>query len=188
MYKLTSLAIKLSQFPIVQDVELLQKQVTTFRPLSSELEGRIMQKLRLEWNYHSNAIEGNPMTYGETITYLMYGLTAKGKTLKDHLDIKGHNEAIYLLLNMVKEERGFSQSDIRALHKIILVEPYSSKAITPDGQPTQKMILLGQYKQQPNHVETPTREIHYNATPEDVPILMNELMDWYNDAKENPAM
>jgi Fic family protein len=186
MDKLTQLARQLSQLPIIQDVVDKQRQVAALRPLSADLEGRIMQKLRLEWNYHSNAIEGNALSYGETVTYLMYGLTAKGKTLKDHLDIRGHNEAIYLLLNMVKDERGFSEADIRELHRIILVEPYYSDAITPDGKPTKRLISIGQYKEQPNHVITPTGETHYYATPEDVPILMGELMQWFNAEKNNP--
>jgi Fic family protein len=186
MNKFTQLARQLSQFPIIQDVVDKQRQVAALRPLSADLEGRIMQKLRLEWNYHSNAIEGNALSYGETVTYLMYGLTAKGKTLKDHLDISGHNEAIYLLLNMVKEERGFSEADIRELHRIILVEPYYSDAITPDGKPTKRLINIGLYKEQPNHVITPTGETHYYATPEDVPILMGELMQWFNEEKNNP--
>ena len=87
MKEISRLAVLLSQLPIVQEVEQKQQQVLALRPLSADLEGRITQKLRLEWNFHSNAIEGNPMSYGETVTYLMYGLTAKGKTLKDHLDI-----------------------------------------------------------------------------------------------------
>ena len=186
MNKLSQIAESLSQLPIVQELIDKQKQVTAMRPLSSDLEGRIMQKLRLEWNFHSNAIEGNTMTFGETVTYLMYGLTAKGKTLKDHLDIRGHNEAIFLLLNMVKEERGFTETDIRELHKIILVEPYYSNAITPDGLRAKKLIKIGQYKDRPNHVVTPTGDTHYYATPEDVPILMGELMDWYNSEKNNP--
>ena len=188
MNKLTQLATQLSQLPIIQNVVDKQRQVAALRPLSADLEGRIMQKLRLEWNYHSNAIEGNALSYGETVTYLMYGLTAKGKTLKDHLDIRGHNEAIYLLLNMVKDARGFSETDIRELHRIILVESYYSDAITPDGKPTKRRILIGQYKEQPNHVITPTGETHYYATPEDVPILMGELMAWFNAEKNNPQI
>lgn len=188
MNKLTQLATQLTQLPIIQVVVEKQRQVAVLRPLSADLEGRIMQKLRLEWNYHSNAIEGNALSYGETVTYLMYGLTAKGKTLKDHLDIRGHNEAIYLLLNMVKEERGFSEADIRELHRIILVESYYSDAITPAGKPTKRLIHIGKYKEQPNHVITPTGDTHYYATPEDVPILMGELMAWFNSEKNNPTI
>ncbi len=188
MKKWNLLAAKWSELQEVQQLTQKQYEVAALRPLSTELEGRIMQKLRLDWNYHSNAIEGNPMSYGETITYLMYGLTAKGKTLKDHLDIRGHNEAIYLMANIVKEERGFSEVDIRTLHSIILVEPYHSKAITPDGNPTQKLIQLGQYKTQPNHVKTPTGELHRYAEPEDVPIMMGELMEWYRNTQGNSQL
>lgn len=53
-----------------------------------------MDKFRLDGNYHSNNAEGNSLTYGETKALLLFGLTASGKPFKDHLDIKGHNEAI----------------------------------------------------------------------------------------------
>ncbi len=176
----------LSLLPIIKIVAEKQQQVAALRPLSADLEGRVLQKLRLDWNYHSNAIEGNPMSYGETVTYLMYGLTAKGKTLKDHLDIKGHNEALQFLLAMAKEARDFSEVDIRALHRMILVEPYYSAAMTAEGLPTKKLIALGEYKTMPNSVRTPTGEMHYYASAEDTPILMRELMDWYHSAKNNP--
>lgn len=180
-----TLAIELSQLPIVLETARLKAEVDALRPLSPELEGRIMQKFRLEWNYHSNSIEGNSLNYGETVAFLMHGLTAKGKPFKDHLDIRGHNEAILFLTSIVKETRGFTESDIRALHKMILVEPYLSNAITPDGQPTQRLIKLGEYKTTPNSVKTKTGEMHYYTSPEDVPIKMSELMTWYNSLKIN---
>ena len=144
-----------------------------------------MQKLRLEWNYHSNAIEGNRLNYGETVAFLMTGITAKGKSLKDHLNIRGHNEAILFLLSIVKDERNFTESDIRALHEMILVEPYDSPAKTADGTPTKKRITLGEYKTSANHVKTITGEIHYYASPEETPAKMQELMDWYKEASQH---
>ena len=127
----TELAELLSQLPDIERVNLFKKELDSIRPLTPEVEGRVMQKLRLEWNYHSNAIEGNKLTYGETYSFLMYGLTAKGKPFKDHLDIKGHNEAIQFLTSLVKDDEDLTEVDIRNLHKMILVEPYSSPAPTP---------------------------------------------------------
>ncbi|MDJ0367245.1 hypothetical protein QMK33_19015 [Hymenobacter sp. H14-R3] len=46
--------------------------------LAPKQEARVLQKFRLEWNYHSNAIEGNSLTLGETRS-LLHGLTAAGK-------------------------------------------------------------------------------------------------------------
>lgn len=185
MNKWSELTEALSQLPVFDSVNATKKQLDHIRPLPQEVEGRVMQKLRLEWNYHSNAIEGNKLTYGETYSFLMYGLTAKGKPFKDHLDIKGHNEAINFLTSLVKDERDLTEGDVRDLHKMILVEPYQSAAQTPDGKETTKTIRIGEYKQQPNHVKTLTGEIHYYATPEDVPIKMHELMQWYNEARHH---
>lgn len=111
------ISTELSQLDILQEVTTLKKALDALRPLTAEQEGRIFQKLRLDWNYHSNAIEGNTLTYGETRALLIYGLTAKGKPFKDHLDIKGHNEAIDFLLALVKDSRPLSEQDIRERHK-----------------------------------------------------------------------
>ena len=145
----TNLTEALSQLPFLEDLNEIKRELDTLRPLSQEVEGRVMQKIRLEWNYHSNAIEGNKLTFGETYSFLMYGLTAKGKPLKDHLDIRGHNEAINFLISIIKDDRDLTEADIRDLHKMILVEPYQTKAQTADGQLTSKTILLGEYKKSP---------------------------------------
>src|ERR1700744_2866698 len=179
------LETEFSKAEILQEVDALKKQVDDMRPLPDDVEGRVMQKLRLDWNYHSNAIEGNRLSYGETVAFLMEGITAKGKPLKDHLDIRGHNEAINFLLSIVKDSRTLSEADIRNLHQMILVEPYDTEATTPEGLKTTKRITLGEYKTSPNHVKTATGEIHYYATPEETPAKMQELMEWYIEASSN---
>ncbi|MGY4536858.1 Fic family protein [Mucilaginibacter sp. UYNi724] len=176
------LEIEFSKAPILLEVDSLKKQIDAMRPLPADVEGRVMQKLRLDWNYNSNAIEGNKLSYGETVAFLMEGITAKGKPLKDHLDIRGHNEAIHFLTDLVKDGRGISEADIRALHKMILVEPYQVDAQTADGAPTKKTIKLGKYKAMSNHVQTATGETHYYATPEEVPAKMQGLIEWYKEA------
>jgi Fic family protein len=167
---------------LIEKIEALKIEIDSFRPLSTEMEGRIMQKFRLDWNYHSNHIEGNQLTYGETKTFLLHGITASGKTLKDHLEIKGHNEAILLLEDIVKQERPLTEHFIRKLHKLILHEPYERPAITAEGKPTTKKIEIGKYKSQSNHVKTGTGEMFYFASPEETPAKMNDLMDWLEKA------
>ena len=160
-------------------IDAAKAQLDALRPLDREQEDQVMQKFRLWWSYHSNAIEGNVLTQGETEMFLMEGLTAKGKPLKDHLDLRGHSNAINYLLDLVRNREVLTESALRELHKILLVEPYRVQAITPDGQPTTKPVALGEYKSQPNHVRTPTGEIHYYATPTDTPAKMQDLMNWY---------
>ena len=165
---------------IDQQKRLIDEQ----RPFSREMEDKIFQKLKLDWNYNSNAIEGNQLTYGETIAFLNFGLTAKGKPFKDHLDIKGHNEAIQFMLQLIKENRPISENDIFDLHKILLVEPYFTKTISPEGIEFQKEIKIGKYKTSPNHVKTVSGDIHYYTNPEEVPFEMTKLLDWYRNVEE----
>lgn len=182
-------AIKISELPFVQEVSLLKQEVDDLRPLDNETEEKIIQKFRLQWNYHSNAIEGNQLTYGETYAFLMEGVTAKGKTLKDHLDIKGHDETVKYLFDLLKNrDYEITETEIRNLHKMLLKEPYEVDAITADGKPSKRKIKIGEYKSQPNHVITATGEIHYYATPQETPIKMGELMAWYKAATKNFAI
>jgi len=157
----------------------LKLELDKLRPISKEREGKIMQKFRLDWNYHSNHLEGNSLTFGETKMLILHGITAQGKPLKDHFEITGHDEAIKWVEEIVKGEFPLTENFIRQLHLLLLKEPYEADAITSDGQPTRITIEVGKYKSRPNHVKTKTGEIFYFATPEETPAKMNDLLAWY---------
>ena len=143
---------------------------------------RLCRKLRLEWNYNSNHIEGNTLTYHETELLLIHGRTAGGHPMRDYEEMKAHDVAIDYTRSLAGEERIIGESDIRQLNQILLKEPFWSYAETPDGQPTQKRIIPGQYKTQPNHVRTATGELHRYAEPEETPQLMEE---WTRDFRRD---
>ena len=175
----------------MEDIKLalqLKGQLDKLRPIKPEQENRIMQKFRLDWNYHSNNLEGNSLTYGETKALLLFNVTAQGKPLKDHLEVTGHNEAINWVIDMVKDNRPLTENFIRELHQLLLKESYEVDAITPDGKPTKKRIAVGSYKSSPNHVKTKTGEIFYFASPEETPAKMADLMAWYNEKKDDAAV
>ena len=46
-------------------------------------ETRLWQKFRLEWNFHSNHIEGNTLTYGETELFFLHDKIQSGHTHRD---------------------------------------------------------------------------------------------------------
>ncbi len=164
---------------ILNQVDALKAEIDALRPINPEQEQRIMQKFRLEWTYHSNAIEGNTLTFGETKAFLLHGVTAQGKPFRDYLDIRGHHAAIDSLLEIVRQQAPLTEAAVRELHKIILVEPYDVDAVTQDGRPTKRRVIPGQYKSMPNHVHTSTGEVHYYANPEETPAKIADLMAWY---------
>ncbi len=100
----------------LEKVEQLKGELDRLRPLDAEAEARIMQKFRLDWNYHSNNLEGNSLTYGETKALILFGITAQGKPLKDHFEITGHNEAINWILEIVRDQTELTEVFIRQLH------------------------------------------------------------------------
>ena len=134
----------------------LKTELDTLRPIDQEREAIILQKLRLDWDYHSNHLEGNSLTYGETKALILFGITAQGKPLHDHLEITGHDEAIKWVTEIVHGEYPLNESFIRQLHVLLLKEPYEKPAITPDGKETTRRIEVGKYKSVPNHVKTKT--------------------------------
>lgn len=166
----------------------LKQQLDSLRPVNPEYEKRIMQKFRLDWNYHSNNLEGNSLSYGETKALILFGITAQGKPLKDHFEITGHNEAINWVLEVINEERPITENFIRALHKLILKEPYEVDAITPEGKLTKKRIQVGVYKSTANHVKTMTGEIFRFATPEETPAKMHDLVEWYRKKSKEESV
>ncbi len=142
------------------------------REMRSPDDQRLWKKLRLEWNYNSNHIEGNTLTYHETELLLLFGRTAGGHPLRDYEEMKAHDVAIDHTRQLAGEERVLGEGDIRDLNQILLKEPFWQTAETPDGHPTRKRIIPGEYKTQPNHVRTATGELRRFSEPEDTPALM----------------
>lgn len=170
-------------------IQGLYEEWSSLQPLSPENDKRLWEKIRLEWNYHSNRIEGNALTYEETELLLVHGRAEGGHPLRDYEEMKAHDLGIEKVREFAEDkERRLTEADIRSLNLIILKEPFWNEAKTLDRQLTRKQILPGRYKIQPNHVETPTGEIFRFALPEEVPAKMDELTKWFNgNIESHPA-
>ncbi len=173
---------------LLQQIDNRKAEIDALRPIDREQELRILQKFRLDWNYHSNALEGNTLTYGETRAFLLHGITAQGKPFRDYLDMKGHQAALEQLEEVVRQQQPLTEADIRELHKILLIEPYEMPAITLNGTPTTRRVAIGQYKTVSNSVHTSTGAIHFYASPEETPARMGDLMAWYRQVLAEGAL
>lgn len=98
------------------------EQLNKLRPLSKTLLLKLKERFEIEMTYNSNAIEGNTLTLKETYWVIQQGITVKGKSLKDHLEAKNHQEALGYLYEMV--EHGSSQTIsehlIKSLHALVI--------------------------------------------------------------------
>ncbi len=171
---------------LLKNINNLKVEYDSLKPLGEKEASILWEKFRLEWNYNSNHIEGNTMTYGETQLLLRLGdeFKAQNNSLKDVNEMRAHDTAIFVIRDMAKEGRALIQKDIRELNQTILVKDYYANAQTQDGQPTRKQIKVGEYKEHPNHVRLKSGEIFRYAEPHEVPAKMQELLEWYNAEKD----
>jgi filamentation induced by cAMP protein fic len=151
-------------------------------PMSLENQRRWDKKVRLEFNYNSNHIEGNTLTYGDTQLLLLFGETHGSRPMRDYEEMKAHDVAFQKIKEWAADtDMPLTEKDIRELNQIILVQPFWKDAITPEGQPTRRQITVGSYKTQPNSVRLPNGELFEYTAPQEVPIQMQALMEWYRD-------
>ncbi len=177
---------------LLKEVDTRKKELGTLQPMRREDEERLWKKLRLEWNYNSNHIEGNTLTYQETELVLIFDQAPNGShTVREIEEMKAHDVAVALVRDWANDEkRELSEADIRDLNRILLVRPFWKEAITPDGQSVRRLITVGDYKKHPNSVRLPNGEMFHYASPEETPRRMAELVEWYRQASEeqHPAV
>lgn len=173
----------------MSNIASLYKEWQSLQPLKEQDQNRLDQKFMLEFNYNSNHIEGNTLTYGQTEMLLMFGKVVESANMKDLEEMKASNVG----LKMVKEaaldkEQPLTEYFIRTLHQTLLREDYTVYRQLPDGTNTSYVVHAGQYKTRPNSVITATGERFEYASPEETPALMTDLLQWYNQAETEGAM
>lgn len=164
----------------LKQVDDLKKEIDARKPLKPEIWSTIQKKLKIEWTYDSNAIEGSSLTRGETFFFLQEGLTVEGKPLKDFLDARNHADAIDFLLDVVRDERTITEGLIKEMNALLLSGVKSTSAMNEYGQIVQKPANPGQYKKLPNHVLQMDGSIHYYVDPLDVQPQMQQMCEWIN--------
>ncbi|WP_395737662.1 Fic family protein [Prosthecobacter sp.] len=173
----------------IQSLDALRDEWQALQPLTAENEARLWKKLRLEWNYHSNHIEGNTLTYGETELLLLHDRTTGNHSHREYLEMKAHDVGIEHVRTIAADHgRVITEGDIRDLNKIILKESFWKAAETPDGQSTRKEIIPGQYKTTPNNVRLPGGGTFLFASVEDTPPRMSALVAWLQQELASPTL
>lgn len=170
------------------DLCQLARDWLAVQPLPPENELRLWQRLRIEWSYNSNHIEGNTLTYGETLLLLIHGRTRGEHLLREYEEMRGHDVAIELVRSLAREDRPLGEGDLRDLNRIVLKEGFWRVAQTPGGEPTRKWIEPGRYKSQPNHVITAAGELFHFATPQETPARIADLVHWLRGEMQTPTL
>lgn len=105
----------------------------------------------MEWTYNSNAIEGNTLTLIET-KVVLEGITVGGKSMREHLEVINHKEAILFLEDLVKENNELSEFDIKTIHSLVLKGIDNSNA---GKYRTENVIISGATHKPPESILVP---------------------------------
>ena len=169
-----------------QGIESLLNAWRDAQPLSAALQRRFDQAFTVDFNYNSNHLEGNALTYGQTKLLLLFG-KIKGEALfRDCEEMKAHNVGLEMMkVEALDKERPLSESFIRDLNRTILTGDFYK--VSNDGSYRYK-IHTGIYKTRPNSVITAAGEVFDYASPEETPSLMGSLIKWYNDEEQKASL
>ncbi|MGL5618361.1 MAG: Fic family protein [Tannerellaceae bacterium] len=167
----------------MKKITKLFEEWKALQPLKVEDQKRLDDKLNLEFNYNSNHIEGNTLTYGQTELLLKFGDISGGAKMRDLEEMKAHNVGLQWVKSLAKDEEFIlTERDIKYLNEIILACDYYK--INPKTG-TQYKIHVGQYKTRQNSVITATGERFDYANPEETSAMMYDLVSWFNKEVES---
>ena len=149
-------------------IEKKKAELDTKRPLTEGEVQRLYDDFMVEYTYNSNAIEGNTLTLRET-EMVLRGLTVDQKPLKDHLEVVGHKDAFYFVIDLVKEKAEITESVIKQIHSLVLAD---------------KPMDKGVYRKIPVRI---MGAHHEPVQPYLIESKMHELLQDYNKDKRNIA-
>lgn len=159
------------------------------QPFDEDMKLRLNRKFTVEYNYNSNHIEGNTLTYGQTELLLMFGKVSGEGNLKDFNDMKASAVGLKMVEDEIRlNDVPLTQNFIRQLHLTLLREDYTVYRTLPGGIETSYVIHAGQYKTRPNSVITRYGDRFEYASPEETPAFMTDLVDWYNTEEKTGIM
>ena len=102
---------------ILEEIDALKAKLDKYRQFDSY---RIAQALELEYTFESNRIEGNTMTLRETDLVVNEGLTISGKSMREHLEVINHQEAIAYIKHLMEKNTPLNEREVLSIHNLIL--------------------------------------------------------------------
>ncbi|MGO4770592.1 Fic family protein [Flavobacterium sp. W22_SRS_FK3] len=118
-YKKSVSKIKLSVAleKLLKEIDVLKAKLETFS--QTDLH-KIKKTFEVEYTFESNRMEGNTLTLQEAKMVINEGLTISGKTMREHLEMINHQEAIRFLKDLQQKNNSFNEKDLLSIHNLIL--------------------------------------------------------------------
>jgi Fic family protein len=153
-------------------IDSLKSKIEELKP-GKDWDDAFFRKVKLEFTYTSNKLEGNTLTYGQTIKLLRDFVTPKDATKGEVLDMINHQKILdNIFINYRSQE--ISEENIKELHRELMKD---RAQWADDG-----LYRPGQYKEFENMTVRATGKIHTYLLPGQVAAGMKDLVSITNDS------
>lgn len=130
----------------MKKLELYRNFLKSKRPIDEISLKKIEENLKAKYIYNSNGIEGNTLSLMETNLIIEHGVTIKGKSLKEHLEVKGQEYALNFLTEVMNQKEKISLRIIREFNSLIMINGGGTFKTLPNE------IVGANFKTSPPHL------------------------------------
>lgn len=142
-------------------VEAGKALLDVLRPLPAAVVDELKHLFEVRLTHHSTAIEGNTLTQSETEIVIDKGVTIAGKSVREHLEVIGHKEALGFVYELAVANSDLGERQVREIHSLVMKGDDDAER---GGYRTLDVRAAGTEFVYPSHLK--------------VPELMGEFVHW----------
>lgn len=94
----------------MKDLEVIYNKWISLLPLSDKKQAQLVRKFTVEYNYNSNHIVGNTLTYGQTELLLLFDKVSGEAEMKDFKEMKASNVGLKMMTEVAKEKTPLTET------------------------------------------------------------------------------
>ena len=174
--------------PTGEQLEMLRQIWGSLPSMPVAVHKAYDENVRMRWDTHSNAIEGNSLKYSDTVLLLLFGKTRGEHLIREYEEMQGHDAAILHMGDLVASRKLLAEAELLHLHRLMMVRSYTAYSLTSKGERIARTINIGQYKTEPSMVMRPDGSYQVFAPPDEVPERMARFLKAFNaDLYKLPA-
>ena len=154
----------------------LQNQILKVEPSPEQWDEEYLEKVKVDFTYTSNNLEGNKISHGQTVQILKDFVTPKDAAVSDYLDILNHKKVLDIVFENYAAEQ-ITEANIKKMHKELMRNPAQwGDDVYYDP---------GKYKIFENRTYRSDGKEHLYTGPDGVSFAMASLIKETNDALRN---
>ncbi|GAA3926569.1 hypothetical protein GO495_04725 [Chitinophaga oryziterrae] len=155
----------------IEQINALKDQISELTS-HTDWDKAFLEKVKIDFTYHSNKLEGNTLTYGQTIKLLKDFVTPPKAAPGELLDLINHQNILDSVFNNYNSKE-LSEENIKSLHKELMK---NLAQWNDDG-----LYSPGRYKSFENVTVRSKGVIHAYTFPVEVTGAMKELIHDTNE-------